>query len=102
MLTLTRHVNEEIVIGDLGRVIVLELRSRQAKIKVVGPGISREITMGTGECIALRGSAFGLASEIVINLQLCSVIRGEARLGFHAPKEVPINRLERYQERHIP
>ena len=97
MLELTRKVGESVRLGpaELGiTVTVGQLKPQQCAVTVertfANRGSSKyHFDIKKGESILVP------VGNIQVHIHLLSVIRGEARLGFEAPRIFPIDRVER-------
>lgn len=92
MLTLTRDIHQAVLIGESAKMVVDQLLPRL---------VHMTITTAAGEtkCTLRVGSRHTIAAHngVPVHIHLRSVHRGVARFGFEAPKEISIQREERFR-----
>lgn len=88
MLELTRRIGQGVRIAHTITLTVVNLAPGTASLLFEGPLVSTVMmSRGTAYEFEVNGDN--------VRLHLISVIRGEARLGFEAPRRIDIQRIER-------
>lgn len=89
MLELTRRIGESIDVGRATKITLTAMAPGQVQINIEHGNDQRLVDLVTG----------GVHSQTVdgvrLQVQLLAVIRGIARLGFLAPRSLPIHRSEK-------
>lgn len=87
MLNLTRKVGESVMIGDDIEVTVSSITRNATAITITGVPHTKRTTLMPGKLFHLREG---------VGVVLRKSRRGEVRLGFVAPKTLPVHRREVY------
>lgn len=94
MLYLTRKLNEQIRIGKVTTLTVMELLPGKIILRMESPGIDISAPIVRGHRYAVEIDSHN------VSVQLETVVRGECRLGFDAPRSVRIINAERLEAEH--
>ena len=89
MLELTRRIGQSVRIADQYMLTITSLAPGMAVVSLESPELTVAAALSKGKAYELD-----IGGETV-KLHLISVIRGDARLGFQAPRSINIQRMER-------
>lgn len=94
MLHLTRKINEQIRLGEDTTITVVQMLPQRVIVTLIAPGTEITAPIERG-----RFYDFEVDGENV-TVQLQTVVRGECRLSFAAPRSIRIVNAERLGETH--